>query len=63
MGEGVTVAVVLECFKDHWAFEDLHRDGSLASDLLFDDMFLFSETISKKKSNEEDDDFERESEA
>jgi hypothetical protein len=36
----------------------LHRKGSLASDLLFDDMFLFSETIRKKK--EDGDDFERE---
>ena len=49
MGESVTVAVVIECFKDHWAFEDIHRIGSFSSDLMFDDMFLFTETVRKKK--------------
>ena len=49
MGESVSVAVIIECFRDHWAFEELHRKDSLANDLMFDDMFLFTETVRRKK--------------
>lgn len=40
MEDMVPVRVVVECFKDHWAFLDIAEDESLARELLFDELFL-----------------------
>ena len=40
MQDMVTVKVVEECFKDHWAFLDIDDEGSLSRELMFDEMFL-----------------------
>ena len=36
MKDMVPVRVVIECFKDHWAFLDIEEEGSLSRGLLFD---------------------------
>ena len=42
MEDMVPVRVVIECFKDHWAFLDIVEDASLTRELLFDKIFLES---------------------
>ena len=40
MEDMVSVRVVTECFKDHWAFLDIDDEESLTRELMFDDIFL-----------------------
>ena len=40
MEDMVPVRVVVECFKDHWAFRDIEEQESLSRELFFDELFL-----------------------
>ena len=40
MKDMVSVRVVTECFKDHWAFLDIGEEDSLTRELMFDTIFL-----------------------
>ena len=40
MEDMVSVRVVTECFKDHWAFLDIDEEESLTRELMFDKLFL-----------------------
>ena len=40
MEDMVSVRVVTECFKDHWAFLDIDDDESMTRELMFDTLFL-----------------------
>lgn len=40
MEDYISVRVVTECFKDHWAFLDIDEDESMTRELMFDDIFL-----------------------
>ncbi len=40
MKDMVTVRVLEECFKDHWAFTEIIEAGSLTRELMFDEVFL-----------------------
>ena len=40
MKDMVSVRVVTECFRDHWAFLDIDEEGSLTRELMFDTIFL-----------------------
>ena len=40
MEDMVSVRVVTECFKDHWAFLDIDEEESLSRELMFDKLFL-----------------------
>ena len=42
MEDMVSVRVVTECFRDHWAFLDIDEDESLTRELMFDKLFLDS---------------------
>jgi len=42
MSDSISVAMLIECFKDHWAFTNIDKDDTLAFDLMFDEMFIFS---------------------
>lgn len=42
MEDFVSVRMVIECFKDHWAFGEIEEENSLARQLMFDDLFLDS---------------------
>jgi hypothetical protein len=50
MNDMVPVKVIVECFKDHWAFFDIIEEGSLTRELMFDKLFL------EELTNEEADD-------
>lgn len=50
MQDKASVRMVVECFKDHWAFLDIEEENSLCRELMFDSLFLFSE-----EEEEEDD--------
>ena len=43
MSDSVSVGMLIECFKDHWAFQDIDKDDTLVFDLMFDEMFIYSE--------------------
>ena len=43
MEDKASVRMVIECFKDHWAFLDIEEDQSLTRELMFDKMFLHFE--------------------
>lgn len=32
--------MLIECFRDHWAFKDIEQPNTLTYDLMFDDMFM-----------------------
>ena len=40
MKDMATVRVIEECFKDHWAFEEICERGSLTREIIFDEVFL-----------------------
>ena len=40
MNDMVSVRVVTECFKDHWAFLDIDDEESMTRELMFDTLFL-----------------------
>ena len=40
MQDMVSVRVVTECFKDHWAFLDIDEEETLTRELMFDSLFL-----------------------
>lgn len=40
MNDMVPVRVIMECFKDHWAFIDIVEEESLTRELMFDMLFL-----------------------
>jgi len=40
MQDMVSVRVVTECFKDHWAFLDIDEEETLTRELMFDKLFL-----------------------
>lgn len=40
MEDMVTVRVVTECFRDHWAFLDIDEEETLTRELMFDKLFL-----------------------
>ena len=40
MKDMVSVRVVTECFKDHWAFLDIDDEESVTRELMFDTLFL-----------------------
>lgn len=40
MNDMVPVRVIVECFKDHWAFLDIADEESLTRELMFDHLFL-----------------------
>ena len=40
MADMVPVRVIVECFKDHWAFLDIDEEDSLTRELMFDVLFL-----------------------
>ena len=40
MNDMVSVRVIVECFRDHWAFLDIVEEESLSRELLFDKLFL-----------------------
>jgi len=52
MKDQVSVFMLIECFKDHKAFKNIDKKGTIEHDLLFADMFLFDKADVK-----EDDDF------
>jgi len=41
MQDKISVRMVVECFKDHWAFADILKDQSLTRELMFDEVFLY----------------------
>jgi hypothetical protein len=41
MKDCVTVAMLVECFKDHHAFETIDIPDTLVHDLMFDQIFLY----------------------
>ena len=43
MEDKASVRMVIECFKDHWAFLDIVEDQSLTRELMFDKLFLHFE--------------------
>lgn len=52
MNDMVPVRVVIECFKDHWAFPDITEEESLSRELMFDTLFL--ESLSEDEAAETD---------
>ena len=52
MNDMVPVRVVIECFKDHWAFPDITEEESLSRELMFDTLFL--ESLSEEEAAETD---------
>ena len=40
MDDMVPVRVIIECFKDHWAFKEIAEEESLTHELMFDSIFL-----------------------
>ena len=40
MEDMVPVRVIIECFKDHWAFKEIAEEESLTHELMFDSIFL-----------------------
>lgn len=43
MEDYVPVRVIIECFKDHWAFLDIDHEETLSNELMFDKIFLEGE--------------------
>lgn len=41
MKDCVTVGMLVECFKDHWAFENINEKDTLVHDMMFDQIFLY----------------------
>lgn len=40
MNDTASVRMIIECFKDHWAFKDITVPQSLTRELMFDKLFL-----------------------
>jgi len=59
MEDKVTVNMVVECFKDHWAFKDIAVPYTLTREIMFDKLFLCEKTndedIEEQESGEEPD--------
>ena len=39
-GDYLPVRVLIECFRDHWAFLDIVHPETLTQELMFDEIFL-----------------------
>ena len=51
MNDMVPVKVIVECFKDHWAFLDIAEENSLTRELMFDKLFL--EEVANEETEDE----------
>lgn len=40
MNDYASVSMIVECFKDHWAFTDITVSNTLTRELMFDKLFL-----------------------
>ena len=40
MNDYASVRMIVECFKDHWAFTDITVSNTLTRELMFDKLFL-----------------------
>ena len=54
MEDKASVRMVVECFKDHWAFLDIVEEQSLTRELMFDKIFLHFEEGEDQESEIED---------
>lgn len=41
MEDKASVKMILECFKDHWAFGDIEEENSLTNELMTDPLFRY----------------------
>ena len=54
MQDKATIKMVIECFKDHWAFLDIEDRESLTHELLFDTIFITRDEDDEEEVEEED---------
>jgi len=59
MNDKATIKMVIECFKDHWAFLDIADQESLTHELMFDKLFIVDDNSVDEDEEPEEEEYDQ----